>query len=286
MLKVLALLASPRKLGNCEIMAKAIDQSIPQAHTTRYLRLHDFKIKPCIGCYRCLFKTRRCILDDDLAIIVDAMADADALLLLVPAYFLGANGLLKVLLDRGLSFYGRGRDLWGKPALGVGIAGIPGKEGATLLGIENFLKLTLCRIKVLEIVYGALPGEIFFLERNRVLAKRLGRALMAPADRAPTAPSCPVCGGTTFRFLDAAQAQCMLCSNSGPVTHDDQGLAFQIQPSDHEFFRSIQDAQEHEQWLQEMKQRFVAYKKELKQISSAYRKGEWSWVQPPSGQEG
>ena len=285
MLNVLALLASPRKLGNCEIMAKAIDQNIPHAHATRYLRLHDFKIKPCIGCYRCLFKTRRCILDDDLPVIVDALADADALMVVAPAYFLGANGLLKVMLDRGLSFYSRGKTLWGKPALGVGIAGIPGKEGATLLGIERFLKLTLCKVKALEVVYGALPGEIFFDERNRSLAERLGSTLMAP-ERNPTAPSCPVCGGTTFRFSAGGQAQCMLCSNSGPVAHGDQGLEFQIESSGHEFFRSIQDAQDHEVWLQQMKQHFIAHKKDLKQISSTYRRGEWRWVKPPSGGEG
>lgn len=279
MTEVLALVASPRKLGNCEMMAKAIADHIPQPHTTRLLRLHDFNIKPCIGCYRCLFKSRNCILDDDLDILVNAMAAADAWIVVAPTYFLGANGLLKLVLDRGLSFYCRGEELWNKPAMGVGIAGIPGKEGTTLLDIEAFMKLTLCRIKALRMVYGALPGEIFLKPETQTLAENLGRALLAPEPE-PVSPSCPVCGGTTFRFLSAKHVHCMVCSNAGQVGQGLDGLRFHIEPGEHEFFRSTRDALAHEAWLKQMKQRFVEHKKELKQISHAYR-GSWDWVKPP-----
>jgi len=279
MTQVLALIASPRKLGNCEIMAKAIAGHIPQPSHTRFLRLHDFRIKPCLGCYRCLFKDQRCIIDDDLGIILEALSDADALIVAAPTYFLGANGMLKLFLDRGLSFYGRGDRLWNKPAVGVGIAGIPGKEGATLLGIEGFLKLTLCRIKALRMVYGALPGEIFLNEGNRCLAADLGRALLGPEPR-PASPGCPVCGGTTFQFLSAGNVRCMVCSNAGSLESTPGGPVVRIAPGEHEFFRSTRDARAHETWLRQMKQRFFEHKKELKQISKAFR-GDWDWVKPP-----
>jgi multimeric flavodoxin WrbA len=278
MMKVLALVASPRKLGNCEIMAKAIGKHIPQPHTTRLLRLHDFNIQPCIGCYRCLFKSRRCVLGDDLPDILDAMAAADGWIIVSPTYFLGANGLLKILMDRGLSFYGRGERLWDKPAVGVGIAGIPGKGGRTLLDLQAFMKATICRIQALEMVYGALPGEIFMSPENLSLADKLGGALF---DRAPpaAAPNCPVCGGTTFQFLGGKDVRCMVCSNAGQVHWTERGPEFQIHASEHEFFGSTQDARAHEAWLKQMKHRFLEHKQDLKRISQAYR-GVWDWVKP------
>ena len=275
---VLALVVSPRKLGNCEIMAKAIEKKIPEPHTTRLLRLHDFTIKPCIGCYRCLFKERRCILDDDLSHILEAMAAADAWIVVAPTYFLGVNALLKLLLDRGLSFYGRGDRLWMKPAIGVGIAGIPGKEGATLLGLENFLQLTMSTIKAVRMVYGALPGEVLLNDENRQLAAQLGGQLLAPAPKS-LPHSCPVCGGTTFRFETAAHVRCMVCSNAGPAEATPQGMVFKIQPSPREIFGTLETVREHEEWLLKMKQRFLDKKKELKAVGHDYRKG-WTWVKP------
>ena len=56
---VLGIVASPRRLGNCEIMAKEISRQIPQPHELKLLRLSDFHIKPCRGCYLCLFKKQR-----------------------------------------------------------------------------------------------------------------------------------------------------------------------------------------------------------------------------------
>jgi multimeric flavodoxin WrbA len=180
MKKVLGIIGSPRNLGNCEIMVKEISRQISVSHDLRLLRLSHFNLLPCRGCYRCLPEGKPCVLKDDLNTVLEAMCDADALVVAVPTYFLSANACLKILLDRGLSFYNHSEKLWHKPAVGIGIAGIAGREGFTLLGIQNFLKLILAQEKGCRIVYGALPGEIFMNENNKKLAADLAASLLGP----------------------------------------------------------------------------------------------------------
>ena len=173
MKKILGIIGSPRKLGNCEIMVKEISRQISIPHELNLLRLQDFKILPCRGCYQCLYNTEQCVLEDDLVPVINAMIDADALIVSVPTYFLSVNACIKGLLDRGLSFYSQIEKLWQKPAVGVVTAGIEGKEGYSLLGIQSFLKLILAENKGSRIVYGALPGEIFMNPENKQTAAEL-----------------------------------------------------------------------------------------------------------------
>ena len=176
MKKVLAVIGSPRRLGNCEIMAKEISRNIAAAHELNLIRLSEFNIQPCRGCYTCLFKDG-CVIDDDYYTVVEAILTADALIVTAPTYFLGPNSILKSFTDRGLALYGHAEALWAKPGIAVGIAGIAGKEGYTLLGIENFLKMLFADIRHRAVVYGALPGEIFLNDKNRETAAALARAL-------------------------------------------------------------------------------------------------------------
>jgi multimeric flavodoxin WrbA len=273
--KILGLIGSPRKLGNCEILAKEIGRRIGPPHRLLLIRLSDFSILPCTGCYRCLEEDKRCVLGDDLYRVLDPLADADALIVAVPAYFLGPKAVLKTFLDRGLAFYPYADRLLDKPAVGVGVAGIPGKEGYTLLAIESFLKLIFSDMKASRILYGALPGEIFLDEGNLEAATQLADALFSPT-RDPRGPRCPVCGGRTFRFLGDRRVRCMLCSNEGTAVMGDDAARFDIQRSEHEIFLSREDLEAHQAWLLGMKNRYREKKGRLKKICLSYLKdGEW-----------
>ena len=162
MKKILGIIGSPRKLGNCEIMVKEISRqiSIPEL---KLLRLQDFKILPCRGCYQCLFKTGHCVIEDDLATVVTAIVEADALIVSAPTYFLGINSCIKQFIDRGISLLAHIEKLWHKPAVGVVIAGIEGKEGYSLLAIQSFLKLIMAVNKQSRIVY-----ELFLSKEEAV----------------------------------------------------------------------------------------------------------------------
>ena len=278
MKRVLGIVASPRRLGNSEMAVKEIGSRIEVPHELKMLRLTDFDIQPCLACYRCLFGEGECVQRDEFEQVLNPILEADGLILAAPTYFLGANAALKRFLDRGLSFYSHVDSLWGKPAVGIGIAGVKGKEGYTLLNIRSFLKLILAEIRGTVQIYGALPGEIFLSDQNRETAAKLGRALFdlpLPA----TGPFCPLCGGDTFRFLDSHRVRCMLCSNDGKMEVGPGGPRFAIERSGHELFLQKEDVIAHGEWLRGMKDRFLAEKKGLKEISLHYRKG-WDWIRP------
>jgi NAD(P)H-dependent FMN reductase len=278
MKKILGIIGSPRKLGNSEIMVKEISRHISVPHELNLLRLQDFKILPCRGCYQCLFKAKGCVLDDNLNGVLKALVDADALIVSAPTYFLGLNASVKCFLDRGLSFYSHIEKLWDKPAVGVVTTGIRGKEGYSLLGIQSFLKLIFADDKDSRVVYGALPGEVFMDEENARTAKELASALFAPSAE-KKGPSCPQCGGDTFRFMDNDTVRCMLCSNSGKMRMAAGQTTFEMEKSDHEFFSSKEAVLEHKQWLLGMKSRFIQQKKALKEITQQYLK-QGIWIKP------
>ncbi|MDJ0913256.1 MAG: flavodoxin family protein [Desulfobacterales bacterium] len=279
MQKILGVIGSPRKLGNSEIMVKEISRNITAPHELELLRLSDFDIRPCQGCYQCLFK-EKCIMEDDYHQVTDAVLAADALILAVPAYFLGPNSVLKRFTDRGLALYSSAEKMWGKPAVAVGIAGIPGKEGYTLLGLESAAKLLFADLKQSRMVYGALPGEIFLNASNRKIATELAGALFEPTS-VTQSPHCPLCNGSTFRFLEHNKVRCMLCSNTGTIDIQAGTPVFQIQADQHEFFLDLKAALDHRDWLIGMKSRFMENRAQLKKVRMDYREA-GTWIKPDS----
>lgn len=275
MKKILGIVGSPRKSGNCEIMVKEIARRIVLPHELDLLRLPDFDIQPCRGCYRCLFEDKGCPQADDFNFVLDSILNADAIVLAAPTYFLGPNACLKQLLDRGLAIHAYVEKLWAKPAVGVCIAGIEGKEGYSLLGIESFLKLLLADIKMTAVVYGALPGEVFVDGRNKETAEKLAHSLFSTG-AVRKKPSCPNCGGDTFRFIDDTTVRCMLCSNAGLFSVKEGRPVFEIGKSAHELFLTKEGVLEHRDWLKGMKNRFIEQKEALREITGKYRKdGQW-----------
>jgi len=268
-MNILGIIGSPRSPGNCELVVREICRQLPVSHDLKLARLAKLNIRPCQGCYRCLFKDQRCWIKDDLDPVLDDMAWADALIVAVPTYFLGPNACLKLLLDRGLSFYGRAGSLWGKPAVGIGIAGIDGREGYTLLGIQNFLKMIRSDIRAVRMLHGALPGEALMIEKNAPVISGMAQALMNPVPQSP-GPGCPLCGGDAFRFLEGGKVQCLLCSNSGTLTMENGTPVFHILSGDHDLFLDKESALKHRDWLVGMKGRYLEKKSELKEIFARY----------------
>ena len=276
MKNLLGIVASPRKLGNSEIFIKELYRQLPGAWELKLIRLPELNIRPCQACYRCLFEEMRCIQNDDLYLVLEALAQSDAYVVAAPTYFLGANASLKLLLDRGLSFYAHFDKLWGKPAVGVAIAGNKGMEGYTKLIIESFIKLTLGDLRGSAVIYGALPGEILAENEGKETAKQLAEALVQGRRRESDAPTCPLCGGDTFRFLPNGQVRCMLCSNSGDYRWQESGLRCYITPGEHHLFLGYENAKKHPDSLRAMKEDFLARRKELKAIIQQYEQmGTW-----------
>ncbi len=241
---LLGIAASPRKFGNSELFIKELYLQLSGSWDLKLIRLPDMDIRPCKACYQCLFGEEKCPQQDDFALVLETLAQADALVVAAPTYLLGANASLKRFLDRGLSFYAQLDRLWGKPAVGVAIAGIEGMEGYTKLVVESFIKLTLGDLRGSDVVYGALPGEIFLRPGGKETARRLAAALTEGKEKVqPAAPTCPICGGDTFRFLPDGQVRCMLCSNSGAYVWQEGRLQMETKPGKHALFLSYRRGQ-------------------------------------------
>ena len=114
-MKTLAIVGSPRKNGNTEILAghtlKAIEEEVID---TELVRLAELDIKPCNACEVCN-NEERCPINDDLWPLYTKMKEADAIILASPVYFGSATPEIKALMDRsGYIAYNNGMVFAGK----------------------------------------------------------------------------------------------------------------------------------------------------------------------------
>ena len=106
-MKIAAVLGSPRTKSNSATLTRMILDSAGQngAKTQSFI-LNDLAYKGCQGCEACKSKLDRCILDDDLTGVLDAVKEADAVVLATPNYFGEVSGQFKSFFDRTYSFLG------------------------------------------------------------------------------------------------------------------------------------------------------------------------------------
>jgi multimeric flavodoxin WrbA len=284
--QLLGIIGSPRKHGNCEMFIKEVYRSFPQGWELSLVRLPDWDIRPCRACYQCLFGEMKCSQRDDFNELLNVLAGCHAYVVAAPTYLLAANASLKVFLDRGLGFYGKLEAMWGKPAAGVAIAGIAGLEGSTKLNVESFVKLTFGDLRASTVIYGALPGEIFFDPSTCQEAAEIAHSLLnGSASRKPDVPRCTVCGGDTFKFLPGGRIHCMLCSSLGRYDIAEGELSVLTEPGEHAFIISKEAASRHADWLQQMKERFLQCRQNLKDAARPYN-SMGSWIRPASSDDG
>lgn len=100
-MRLLAILGSPRRGGNTDILAEEVIRGAAEAGLEREtLALRSLKLHPCLGCGRCWETGRPCVMRDDMSVVYDAISRADFLLLATPVYWYGPTTLLKTIWDR------------------------------------------------------------------------------------------------------------------------------------------------------------------------------------------
>ena len=103
-MKVLSILGSPRKKGNSATLAGQVTSKLEQSGAlvaTHVLNQLDYK--GCQSCYVCKGKMEKCAVKDDLTPILDAMHDADVIVMASPNYYGYVTGQMKTFLDRTFS---------------------------------------------------------------------------------------------------------------------------------------------------------------------------------------
>lgn len=272
MRRVLGIIGSPRRMGNCELAVKEIARRLPEPARLLMVRLVDKEIRPCRACYRCL--AGECPIEDDWKAVMEAILSADGVIVAAPAYLRGTHSSIQRFLDRGLQIWRHVESLAGKPALALATAGVRDGEGSALLGVENFVRSLGMTLKGRALFHAALPGEVLLSEETRDAAGRLASALFAPGEWKEEGPSCTECGATYFEFRGGNRVICLLCGGTGTVSADGFSLALSIRAPEHGW-RGTDAMKAHGTWLAEMKETYRRERERLKAAASAHAGGEF-----------
>jgi len=101
--KILAILTSPRKGGNTEILLDTfLDGAKSQGAKIEKFFLQNMKISPCVGCMKCKEKDipELCVLKDDMSPIYSSFINADSVVLGFPIYTGRECSITSVFFDR------------------------------------------------------------------------------------------------------------------------------------------------------------------------------------------
>jgi len=99
--KILAINGSPRTVrSNTRRLAQFVLNGAAEAGAeTEMIDLCDLLITPCTACDACSLNGT-CVNDDDVAVLVDRMKDADGIVFASPVYIDNVSGQMKIFFDR------------------------------------------------------------------------------------------------------------------------------------------------------------------------------------------
>lgn len=103
-MKILAIIGSPRKMGNTYRVVEQIKDNLMGLDSSiefDYLFVKDCNLQMCTGCFACIAKGEdKCPLKDDRELIYHKMLEADGIVLAAPSYAMGVPGIMKNFIDR------------------------------------------------------------------------------------------------------------------------------------------------------------------------------------------
>lgn len=104
--KVLAIVASPRKGGNSEIIADLFIKGVRALNLEdETINITDLKFSSCVGCESCRKDNVCKRFNDDMTSIYKKTIDSKGLLLVSPVYNYNITAWMKAFLDRLYCFY-------------------------------------------------------------------------------------------------------------------------------------------------------------------------------------
>lgn len=95
-MKTTAILASPRRHGNCDIIIDKLLEKIDGEKEKYFLKKLDIGF--CNACQIC--QNGDCVKDDDAQIIIDDMLESDLIVFATPIYYGQMSGQAKTIIDR------------------------------------------------------------------------------------------------------------------------------------------------------------------------------------------
>jgi len=110
MIKLLGINGSPRKDGNTQFLLNEVLKSgVQLGAEAELIHLVELELKPCTDCKSC-YKTKFCVIKDDLGKIFEKMKESDGIIIGSPSYNWNVTAQTKMFIDRmGLLIPVRGR---------------------------------------------------------------------------------------------------------------------------------------------------------------------------------
>ncbi len=104
-MKIVSVLGSPRAKSNSSTVAKRFMEIAEKSGAeTKTFVLNKLKFRGCQACMTCKTKLEKCVLKDDLAEVLDSVAEADVLVMATPVYYGDISAQLKMFVDRTFSY--------------------------------------------------------------------------------------------------------------------------------------------------------------------------------------
>jgi multimeric flavodoxin WrbA len=104
MAKILAVIGSPRRGGNTDILvSKIVEGAAGVGTSVETIHLGDLHIRECDGCHAC-WHGRPCSKADDMLPLYAKIAAADTVVFGTPVYWYGPTALMKAFIDRFVYF--------------------------------------------------------------------------------------------------------------------------------------------------------------------------------------
>lgn len=98
---ILIISGSPRKGGNSDLLCDAFMKgALESGNKVEKVFVRDKKIAPCNACYYCKNNGGQCVIQDDMAEILDKMQAVDVLVMASPVYFYSIDAQMKAVIDR------------------------------------------------------------------------------------------------------------------------------------------------------------------------------------------
>ncbi|MFX1474750.1 MAG: flavodoxin family protein [Promethearchaeota archaeon] len=278
-MKILGLIGSARKRGNGEVLVKeALIASRERGAEVRAIRLSDYKLLPCKGCLACVLKGEACRLDDDMHSLWGQLQWAEGLVLSAPTYFLGAAGIIKLLIDRLFEYSFVLGQMKRRPAGLIVTAGLHDWDPLSM-PMLTILAGTL-QLDIIDkmTAYRPGPAEVLLDEATLARAATLGHALVErsaeqePILWKPEEPRhCPQCGTPFIQFIEKDFVECALCLARGRLYFQGDAIAIEWDKARGQNRWSTEALAEHfSKWVVKTGPVFLKHRKRLQTLLKRY----------------
>lgn len=98
-MRIVVMNCSPVRTGATAEIARLVSEQLAKTHQVKSICIDDYRFAFCKGCRSC-HKTARCVLQDDVDVIMGEYEWADGIISVAPSYWADIPGQFKAFIDR------------------------------------------------------------------------------------------------------------------------------------------------------------------------------------------